>query len=409
MDKMQRYDDAVKIIKDAILQSQYEAARSVNEKQLMLYYGIGKYISLNSREGFWGEGAIAAISEKLQKELPGLRGFSVRNLRNMRYFYEEWSILDGSSPIFDDTNNYNLAVASAKIEDKEVSGINWQLQLPKDADFPLEKFLSIGFTNHITVLSKVKNYDERIFYIRKCAEEHFTVEELERSISNDDFRHQAKLPNNFEKTLSVSGQALKAVSVFKDEYLLDFINVEEIGARDGQDVDERVVENAIIHNVKNFILTFGKDFAFIRNQYHLEAFGEDQYIDLLFFNRSLNCLVAVELKTGKFKTSYLGQLQGYLSILDGYEKKPHENPAIGLILCKDMNKSFVDYVIQDYSKPMGVATYKTSRDMSDELKKALPDIEDLKRLLDGTGTTSNTNKTDRFFKSAIQGKEKNTD
>ena len=302
-----------------------------------------------------------------------------------------------------------MAVASAKIEDKEVSGINWQLQLPKDADFPLEKFLSIGFTNHITVLSKVKNYDERIFYIRKCAEEHFTVEELERSISNDDFRHQAKLPNNFEKTLSVSGQALKAVSVFKDEYLLDFINVEEIGARDGQDVDERVVENAIIHNVKNFILTFGKDFAFIRNQYHLEAFGEDQYIDLLFFNRSLNCLVAVELKTGKFKTSYLGQLQGYLSILDGYEKKPHENPAIGLILCKDMNKSFVDYVIQDYSKPMGVATYKTSRDMSDELKKALPDIEDLKRLLDGTGTTSNTNKTDRFFKSAIQGKEKNTD
>ena len=404
MGKMQRYDDAVKIIKDAILQSQYEAARSVNEKQLMLYYGIGKYISLNSREGFWGEGAIAAISEKLQKELPGLRGFSVRNLRNMRYFYEEWSILDGSSPIFDDTNNYNLAVASAKIADKEVSGINWQLQLPKDADFPLEKFLSIGFTNHITVLSKVKNYDERIFYIRKCAEEHFTVEELERSISNDDFRHQAKLPNNFEKTLSVSGQALKAVSVFKDEYLLDFINVEEIGARDGQDVDERVVENAIIHNVKNFILTFGKDFAFIRNQYHLEAFGEDQYIDLLFFNRSLNCLVAVELKTGKFKTSYLGQLQGYLSILDGYEKKPHENPAIGLILCKDMNKSFVDYVIQDYSKPMGVATYKTSRDMSDELKKALPDIEDLKRLLDGTGTTSNTNKTDRFFKSAIQGK-----
>ena len=166
MGKMQRYDDAVKIIKDAILQSQYEAARSVNEKQLMLYYGIGKYISLNSREGFWGEGAIAAISEKLQKELPGLRGFSVRNLRNMRYFYEEWSILDGSSPIFEDTNNYNLAVASAKIEDKEVSGINWQLQLPKDADFPLEKFLSIGFTNHITVLSKVKNYDERIFYIR---------------------------------------------------------------------------------------------------------------------------------------------------------------------------------------------------------------------------------------------------
>ena len=141
-------------------------------------------------------------------------------------------------------------------------------------------------------------------------------------------------------------------------------------------------ENAIIHNVKNFILTFGKDFAFVRNQYHLDAFGEDQYIDLLFFNRELNCLVAVELKKGKFKTSYLGQLQGYLSVLDGFERKPHENPAIGIILCKDMNKSFVDYVIQDYTKPMGVATYKTSKDMSEELKKALPPIEALKKLLD---------------------------
>ena len=145
---------------------------------------------------------------------------------------------------------------------------------------------------------------------------------------------------------------------------------------------QKMVENAIIHNVKNFILTFGKDFAFVRNQYHLDAFGKDQYIDLLFFNRELNCLVAVELKKGKFKTSYLGQLQGYLSVLDGFERKPHENPAIGIILCKDMNKSFVDYVIQDYTKPMGVATYKTSKDMSEELKKALPPIEALKKLLD---------------------------
>lgn len=120
----------------------------------------------------------------------------------------------------------------------------------------------------------------------------------------------------------------------------------------------------------------------MRNQYHLEAFGEDQYIDLLFFNRELNCLVAVELKTGKFKTSYLGQLSGYLSVLDEFEKKPHENPSIGIILCKDMNKAFVDFVIRDYTKPMGVATYKTSKDMSEELKKALPDIDDLKKLLD---------------------------
>ena len=144
------------------------------------------------------------------------------------------------------------------------------------------------------------------------------------------YHHQGSLPNNFMQTIPAAEQAFRAINTFKDEYLLDYINVEELGVRDKQDVDERVVENAIIHNVKNFILTFGKDFAFIAYQYHLDAFGEDQYIDLLFFNRGLNCLVAVELKTGKFKTSYLGQLQGYLSVLDGFERKPHENPSIVL-------------------------------------------------------------------------------
>jgi predicted nuclease of restriction endonuclease-like (RecB) superfamily len=232
------------------------------------------------------------------------------------------------------------------------------------------------------ILGKAKGIEERLFYIRRCANEHLTVEALKSSIVADDYHHQGSLPNNFMQTLPAVDQAFRAINTFKDEYLLDYINVEELGIRDRQDVDERVVENAIIHNVKNFILTFGKDFAFVRNQYHLDAFGEDQYIDLLFFNRELNCLVAVELKTGKFKTSYLGQLQGYLSVLDGFERKPHENPSIGLILCKDMNKSFVDYVIQDYAKPMGVATYKTSKDMSDELRKALPDVEALRKLLD---------------------------
>ena len=381
MNDNRNYEKAVEIIKTAILQSQYDAARSVNEKQIMLYYGIGKYLSRNSREGFWGKGAIETISEQLRKELPGLRGFSARNLRYMRMFYEEWDDLDASSKDSLTGPTSNLALTSAKsvaMIDPEI----WHLQMPESDSFPVSEFFSIGFTLHRTIFEKVKDSQERCFYIRLCAEQKYTVEELKQSIVRDDCHHQGNLPNNFIRTMSAGQQALKAISTFKDEYLLDYINVEELDARDSQDVDEKVVENTIVHNVKNFILTFGKDFAFVRNQYHLDAFGEDQYIDLLFFNRELNCLVAVELKTGKLKTSYLGQLQGYLSILDGFEKKPHENPSIGLILCKDMNRSFVDYVIQDYAKPMGVATYKTSKDMSEDLRRALPDIEDLKRLLD---------------------------
>lgn len=381
MNEIYNYDEAVEIIKTAILQSQYDAARSVNEKQLTLYYGIGKYISLNSRNGFWGKGAIDAISAKLDKELPGLRGFSARNLRYMRMFYEEWSDLDAASGTALIEQSSNLALTSAKSANASDSEI-WHLQVPKTDSFPATEFFSIGFTRHRTIFEKVKDRRERCFYIRHCAEQNYTVEELKHSIARDDYHHQGSLPNNFMRTFSAGQQALKAISTFKDEYLLDYINVEELDVRDRQDIDEKMVENAIIHNVKNFILTFGKDFAFVRNQYHLDAFGEDQYIDLLFFNRELNCLVAVELKKGKFKTSYLGQLQGYLSVLDGFERKPHENPAIGIILCKDMNKSFVDYVIQDYTKPMGVATYKTSKDMSEELKKALPPIEALKKLLD---------------------------
>ena len=383
MDEIKNYDKAAEIIKTAILQSQYDAARSVNEKQLTLYYGVGKYISLNSRKGFWGKGAVDAISERLGKELLGLRGFTSRNLRYMRTFYEEWEILDfvGQPQNSLENESGNLELTNSKLENAVIVPI-WNLQIPNYQNFPMDAFLRIGFTHHRVILGKAKNIEERLYYIRRCANEHLTVEALKSSLTADDYRHQGVLPNNFAQTLPASEQAFRAVNVFKDEYLLDFINVEELGVRDRQDVDERTVENSIIHNVKNFILAFGKDFAFVRNQYHLDAFGEDQYIDLLFFNRELNCLVAVELKTGKFKTSYLGQLQGYLSVLDGFERKPHENPSIGLILCKDMNKSFVDYVIHDYAKPMGVATYKTSKDMSDELRKALPDVEALRKLLD---------------------------
>jgi len=347
----------------------------------MLYYGIGKYISDNSREGHWGTGAIDTISERLQKEMPGLRGFSARNLKNMRLFYEEWE--HAILPESNSNDKLKSPVITGDLENAIT--VNRQLQLPIYTEGFQKAFFSIGFTHHIMIITKAKDVDERIFYIKRSADEKYSVKELKQSIASDDYHHQGALPNNFTKTLSASGQALKAINTFKDEYLLDFINTEGLGIRDAADVDEKVVENAIVNNVKNFILKFGKDFAFIRNQYHLDAFGEDQYVDLLFFNRALNCLVAVELKTGEFKTSYLGQLQGYLSIIDGFEKKPHENPAIGLILCADMNKPFVDYVIQDFTSPMGVATYKTSKDMSEELRKALPDIEDLKRLLGSNG------------------------
>ncbi len=376
MGGLSQYNDAVQAIKLAILRSQYQAAKSTNATQLALYYAVGGFVSRNTREGMWGTGAIDAISEQLQKELPGLRGFSARNLKYMRTFFEEWStVFNGSVDV--------SALASAEIEPDLLLRQIRHLQVPNCSTPVPEEFFCIGFTHHRTILEMAKTIEERVYYIKLCAVEHHSVDALKAAIRKNDYQHRGKIANNFLDTIPTHAQALRAISVFKDEYLLDFINVEELGVRDEIDVDERVLEQGIVHNIKNFIMEFGHDFAFVGNQYHLDAFGEDQYIDLLFFNRGLNCLVAVELKSGPFKTSYLGQLSGYLSILDGFVKKEHEENAIGIVLCKDVNKAFADFVVRDYENPMGVATYKTSKDMSEELLRALPPIEELESLLEG--------------------------
>lgn len=163
--------------------------------------------------------------------------------------------------------------------------------------------------------------------------------------------------------------------------MLDFINVEELGVRDWEDVDEQQLEQEIVHNIKNFIMTFGRDFSFIGNQYRIEAGGKEHFIDLLFYNRELQSLVAVELKAGDFKAAYLGQLHIYLQALDDYVRKPYENPSIGIILCKSADRTYVEYAVRDYDKPMGVAIYHSAADMPDNIKHALPDIEQLRQLM----------------------------
>lgn len=365
--------NAVQVIKTAIQQSQLKALRAINQEQLALYYGIGRYVSDNTRNKNWGKGAIDTISEQLSKELPGLRGFSAPSLRKMRTFYEEWRMLLDNS--FVGTNNMESDEKDSFVETNELPSI----QFTMNSDFPIAAFLSIGFTHHYAIVSKVKDIEKRKFYIQFAADTKVKVGELEKLIEDNLYDHQGELANNFKKTIPNQLQAYRAITMFKDEYLLDFINVEELFVRD-KDRDERVVEQSIIQNVKNFIMTFGKDFTFVGNQYRLEKFGEVEFPDLLFFNRELAALVCVELKSGPFKTAYLGQLAGYLRILDDEVRKPNENPSIGIILCKSANKKFVEYVIQDYNKPMGVATYKTTVDMDEKLKNLLPSIEELKKL-----------------------------
>lgn len=393
------YIHAANTIKEAILSAQYEAARGVNNIQLMLYYAIGRYLSTNTRKKNWGTSALAEISRLLKIDMPGLRGYSVSNLKLMRIFYEEWSELDANLPV--KTDDLESATISPVKTDElnhidKSSVLTDEIQTPCISDgivilpfnfpaidaFPANDFRSIGFTHHSEILAKCKIRSERLFYISLCAREHLSPDGIKNCIKQDLYAQRGSLPNNFLQKLPSGNLAKRAILAFKDQYMLDFINVEELGARDIEEVNESVVEQKIVDNIKKFILRFGKDFLFVENQYTITVAGHDHRIDLLFFNRELNCLVAIELKTGDFKQIYLGELNGYLRLLDDYVRKPHENPSIGIVLCKSADRTYVEYMIQDYDKPMGVATYKTATDMPERLRNALPSQEELMKLME---------------------------
>ena len=237
----------------------------------------------------------------------------------------------------------------------------------------LEAFWSISFSHHIVLLAKCKSLEERFFYMIQTALEFWSVNVLEHQIDAGLFQKQGKLPNNFSKTLNERLNP-SALQVFKDEYLLDFISISDTD-------DERAIENKVVIQIRDFILRMGKGFSFIGNQYRVELDDEEFFIDLLFFNRCLQCLVAFELKKGKFKPEFAGQLNFYLNILDEKIKLPHENSTIGIILCKEKNNTVVEFSVKSIDKAMGVATFKTSKVIPKDIKGILPDADELGKLL----------------------------
>ena len=377
------FSDAAGIIKDAIVRSRYQAAKLVNKELLGLYYAVGRYVSDNSRVGSWGKGAIRQLSENLQKELPGLRGFSESSIKRMREFYEQWSAILSNRPLLmGDLENRSLSMNETQtiaLLDKIVD-LNLLVRHIDDwemPDIPAELFFRVGFTHHTEILAKEKSLQGRLFYIAKCANGFWSVEALKTHLRGELYLREGTMPSNFLQTLSIQEQAHRALRSFKDEYLLDYVNIE-----DDDDPDERVLERGIVADIKKFIMRFGDKFCYIGNQHRIIFEEQEHFIDLLFFNRELHCLVAIELKRGEFKPQYLGQLQFYLSLLDDFVRLPDENQSIGILLCKEANRSVVEYAVRDYNKPMGVATYKTRNDMPETWKDALPDIEDMRKLLE---------------------------
>ena len=258
----------------------------------------------------------------LQQELPGLRGYSEASIKMMRIFYEEWCILFENRQLPIDDFNNNLA---NKILDNKIIVNKFSTEKISESD--LSCFLNVGFTNHYIILTKTKCLEERLFYIRRCSKEFWNVETTKFHLKEDLYHKEGSIQQtNFDKTLEEPDFKQRALESFKEEYHLDFIN--------NDDMNERIIEQKVVQNIKKFIMAFGPEFSFMGNQYRLEVSGQEFFIDLLFFSRRLKCLVAFELKRGEFKPEYTGKMNFYLAALDKYVKLPDENPSIGIILCK---------------------------------------------------------------------------
>lgn len=370
-------------IKKLILQSRYQAAKTVNKELLLLYFKVGQNLSQKLNAEKWGAKVLDNISEDIQQQFPGLRGFSKTNLKNMNMFYETYSFLPINQPTILQDKKSKKHLIGQSLTDQ------FNPYLSKDAEVLINKkkhiitpvflrnFLTVSFTHHILLLNKIDNWTELEFYINETVKNQWSVNVLEYQIASKLFKRKGKALNNFKNTLPVKIQE-HALQIFKDEYLLDFINIPDENIN-----DERVLEQELVKNIRHFILSLGKEFAFMGNQYRLIVDGEELFIDLLFYHRGLQSLIAIELKAGKFKPEYLSKMNTYLAILNDKVKLPNENPSIGIILCKEKNKSIVEYALQDNPKPVAVGTYKYKyfETLPAKWQKYLPKPEQLKKLL----------------------------
>ncbi len=321
-------------IKQKILSSQYEALKAVNKELITLYWEIGKSI-VEKQEAFgWGKAVVKNLSEELQKEFVGIKGFSVQNLWNMRQFYLEYR------------------------ENKKLQPLAGE----------------ISWTKNVIIFQKCKDHFEREFYIQMTKKFGWTKNLLINQIENKSYEKFLLNQTNFDNTI-VEKYKHQAVLAVKDEYNFDFLEL-------GDKYDEHELEIGLINKIREFLSQMGSDFAFMGNQYKLEIDSEEYFIDLLLYHRRLKSLIAIELKIGQFKPEYAGKMNFYLSALNDTVKLPDENPSIGIIICKEKKRTTVEYALKDSNQPIGVATYQLTATLPHNLKNLLPSSEEISKKLE---------------------------
>jgi len=348
MDK--KYKELVKSLKEHIRSSQQHAVLAVNTRLLFLYWEIGHFINSQREKLGWGAEVIKQLSKDLIEEFPDMKGFSVRNLNYMAQFAEYYAIQETQPPAAQITGKESTEGENS-VELRNVQPPVAQIQSSLDwANFSSTQITKVSWSHHIVLMDKTNTLDELHYYLQRTISEGWSKRVLALKIEQKLYESQGSLPNNFDDTLPAPQSEL-AKQTLKDHYIFDFLGL-------GDEVLEREVENALLRQITKFLLEMGNGFAFLGQQYHMEIGATDYYLDLLFFHTKLNCYFIIELKIDDFKPEYAGKLNFYLNVADDILKQDHQNPTIGLLLCKSANKVIAEYSLKDNTKPMGVATYQ---------------------------------------------------
>lgn len=322
-------------VKERVRAAQYEALRAVNKELIGLYWDIGRIIcERQAGAASWGKSVVERLAADLRAEFPGVQGFSAQNLWYMRQFHRSYQGHEKLQPL--------------------VGEISW--------------------AKHLVILGKCDDPLEREFYIRMTKKFGWTKSVLTHQIENQSYEKTLLGQTNFDRELTHELRTQAKLAI-RDEYTFDFLEL-------GEDHNERELERSLIGRIEGLLRTMGGMFAFVGSQFRLEVEGEEFFIDLLLFHRRLRCLVAIELKVGKFQPEFVGKMQFYLTALDRQVREDWENPSIGIILCKEKNRTVVEYALHDARRPIGVATYRTVKRLPKELVGQLPTPEEIAKLLE---------------------------
>ncbi|MEX3614422.1 MAG: PDDEXK nuclease domain-containing protein [Burkholderia gladioli] len=314
-------------LKGRVQARQMRAALAVNSELVLLYWEIGTSILEKQKQEGYGTKVIDRLAKDLRSVFPEMKGFSPRNLKYMRAFAESWP----------------------------------------ESEVVQEVLAQLSWYHHVALLDKLKDRIARTWYAKAAIEYGWSRNILVMQIETRLYEREGKAITNFAQRLPAPQSDL-AAAVLKDPYVFDFLGL-------GREAQERTIENALVDHIVRFLLELGAGFAFVGRQVHLEVGGDDFFIDLLFYHLKLRCYVVVELKATSFKPEYTGQLNFYLSAVDGLLRHEHDQPTIGLLLCKSQNRIVAEYALKDIAKPMGVAEYQLIEALPKELETNLPSIE----------------------------------